>query len=114
DDFGLLAIAVTAVGFLLSVTDFGMIPALVQGKQIQADQYDAAWTVEVSRALAISLGTVVTAPLIAHLFAEPRATAIIQVLAIRPFLDALSSIRVAEMNRDLRFRPTTLMGLAEA
>ena len=30
DDFGLLAIAMTAIGFFFSITDFGMIPALVQ------------------------------------------------------------------------------------
>jgi O-antigen/teichoic acid export membrane protein len=29
EDFGLLAIATTAIGFLLKVTDIGMIPALV-------------------------------------------------------------------------------------
>ena len=34
EDFGLLAIAMTAVGFFVSVTDLGMIPALVQGREV--------------------------------------------------------------------------------
>jgi lipopolysaccharide exporter len=34
DDFGLVAIATSATGFLLAVTDFGMIPALVQRKDV--------------------------------------------------------------------------------
>lgn len=114
DSFGLVAIAVTAVGVLVSITDFGMLSALVQRKELDKDQYDAAWTVEVSRALAISTVVMATAPWIAHLFAEPRATAIIQALAFRPFLESLSSIRMAEMNRALRFRPATIMALAEA
>lgn len=31
EDFGLLAIPMTGLGFIASVTDLGMIPALVQG-----------------------------------------------------------------------------------
>lgn len=114
DDFGLVAIAVTAIGLLQSASDFGMRSALVQGKEVDRSHYDAAWTVEVTRGLAVSIGTVVFAPLIAHIFAESRAIPIIQGLAIRPFLDTLGSIRVAEMNRNLQFRPTTVLGLVEA
>jgi PST family polysaccharide transporter len=97
DDFGLLAIATTAIGFLLQITDIGMIPALVQGKNIDESHYDVAWTVGITRTFAVTLVVILTAPFIAQIFAEPRATPIIQLLALRPFIEALSSIKVASL-----------------
>ena len=97
DDFGLLAIAVTAVGFFVSVTDFGMIPALVQGREVDEDWYDTAWTIGVARALGISAIIMLFAPLIAGIFAEPRSVDVIRVLALGPLLDALASIKVASL-----------------
>lgn len=114
DDFGLLAIATTAIGFLLQITDIGMIPALVQGKTVDESHYDVAWTVGITRTFGVMLVVILTAPFIAQLFSEPRATPIIQVLALRPFLEAMSSIKVANLTRHLEFRPLTILKLAEA
>ncbi len=114
DDFGLLAIAVTAIGFFLSITNLGMIPALVQGQDVGDKQYDVAWTVGIFRALSIFGVVFVTAPIIANIFAEPRAEDIIRVLALRPLLDSLVSIRTADLNRALRFKPLAILRLAAA
>lgn len=113
EDFGLLAIAMTAIGFLFSITDFGMLPALVQQPKPESEHYDAAWTVIVTRAAAIAALVFLAAPLIANIFDEPRATPILQVLAIRPLLEAAASIRMADLMRALRFRPLALAKLSE-
>jgi lipopolysaccharide exporter len=114
DDFGLLAIATTAIGFLLQVTDIGMIPALVQGKQVEEKHYDAAWTAGVTRSLGVTLVVILAAPWIASLFAESRATSIIQALALRPLLEAFASIKVARLMKELQFRPLAMLKLAES
>jgi O-antigen/teichoic acid export membrane protein len=114
DDFGLLAIAVTAIGIFLSITNLGMIPALVQGQEVEDTQYDVAWTVGITRALTITFVVIVSAPLIASIFAEPRAEAVIRVLALRPLLDSLVSIRVADLNRNLQFKPLAILKIASA
>jgi O-antigen/teichoic acid export membrane protein len=114
EDFGLLAIAMVAIGFLLSITNLGMIPALVQHPDADENLYDGAWTVGVLRALTITGVVSLAAPVIAHLFAEPRATEIIRVLAFRPLLEAVSSIKVAELTRKFRFRSLALISLSEA
>jgi lipopolysaccharide exporter len=114
EDFGLLAIAVTAVGFFVNVTDFGMIPALVQQKEVDEKEYDTAWTIGVARALGIAVIVVFSAPLIGRIFAEPRSVDVIRVLAVRPLLDALASIRVANLMRNLQFRPLAILRGAEA
>jgi O-antigen/teichoic acid export membrane protein len=113
DDFGLLAIAMAAIGFLLSITDFGMVPALVQRSDLKKQHYDAAWTVIVVRATCIATIVFLGAPLIANIFDEPRAIPILQVLAIRPLLEASASIRIADLIRDLEFRSLTFVKLSE-
>jgi O-antigen/teichoic acid export membrane protein len=113
-DFGLVAIATTAIGFLLSVTNFGLVPGLVQAESMDNEKYDAAWTFDVARSSTVALLTIVFAPMIANIFAEPLAVPIIQVLALRPFIESLTSIKVASLNRDLSFRPLAYLKIIEA
>jgi PST family polysaccharide transporter len=104
DDFGLFAIAIVALGFLMSTTEVGMIPALVHRPQVEEAHYHGAWTVSVGRALAVATVLVVAAPAIAVIFAEPRAVAILRVLAVKPVIDASASIKIAELTRTLNYR----------
>jgi O-antigen/teichoic acid export membrane protein len=113
DDFGLLAIAVTVIGFLLGITDFGMLPALVQHPTLDRRNYNAAWTVNVVRAGTVAVFIFLLAPIIAGIFKEMRATPILQVLAIRPIFDAAASIRVADLMRELRFQSLAMVKLTE-
>ena len=113
-EFGLFAVSLVALDFLLKITDFGMVPALVQRPEAERRHYDAAWTVGLLRAGVVGLAVFAAAPLIAELFKEPRATDLVRVLALRPLLDAGASIRVAELTRQLRFRPLTWINVSEA
>lgn len=114
DAFGLLAIAMIAISVLMRVSDVGMIPALVQRREITTMEQDAAWTVGLMRAGFVALALVVAAPFIARLFNEAAAVAIIQALALRPLIDAGASIGVARLTRELRFRPLALIQLSGA
>lgn len=113
-DFGLVAIGTTAMGFFQNITNIGLIPALVQGKEITEKQYNSAWTAGMIRAALIAIVMAVAAPLIAIIFDEPRATPIIRVFALYPLLAASISIKVAEQNRNLSFRPLALLKLTES
>jgi O-antigen/teichoic acid export membrane protein len=61
------------------------------------------------RAACITLLLVALAPIIARLFNEPRATGIIQVLALRPLIESLGSIGIVRLMRELRFRELALI-----
>lgn len=113
-DFGLVAIATAATGFLMNVTNIGLIPAVVQARNMDDARYDAAWTLDMARSLTVALLTIVFAPAIADVFAEPRAVPIIQALALRPFIESITSIKVAALNRDLSFRPLAYLRIVEA
>lgn len=108
-DFGLIAIALAATGFLLNLTNFGLIPAVVQAENMDDARYDAVWTFDMTRSAIVTALTVVLAPLIAQIFAEPQAVPIIQVLALRPLIESLMSIKVAALNRNLTFRPLAIL-----
>jgi len=114
DDFGLVTIGVSAIAFLLSLTNFGMIEALVQGEDVDDQRYHAAWTINVSRAFLVSVGVFLFAPLVAQIFDEPRSVDIVRVLAFRPLLDALASMKVAGLTRNLHFRPLAILNLIKA
>lgn len=109
EDFGLLAIAMIAVGTLMTLSNVGMLPALVQRLDASREHEDGAWTVGIMRAAFVGLALVVSAPWIARLFDEPSAAPIIQLLALRPLLDAAASIGVAKLTRDLEFRSLALI-----
>jgi O-antigen/teichoic acid export membrane protein len=113
-DFGLIAIALAATGFLLNLTNFGLIPAVVQAENMDDTRYDAVWTLDVTRSIVVTALTVVFAPLIAKIFAEPKAIPIIQVLALRPLIESLISIKVTALNRNLLFRPLAILKIVEA
>ena len=77
-------------------------------------RYDAVWTFDMTRSVIVTALTIVLAPLIAKIFAEPHAVPIIQVLALRPLIESLMSIKVAALNRNLTFRPLAILRIVEA
>jgi O-antigen/teichoic acid export membrane protein len=55
----------------------------------------------------------VAAPVITQLYNEPAATNIMRALALRPLIVSLSSIKVADLTRELQFRPLAILHLVE-
>ncbi|MEM8934513.1 MAG: oligosaccharide flippase family protein, partial [Acidobacteriota bacterium] len=104
DAFGLWAIALAAVNTLATVSELGLIPALVQQSTIDDRQRAVAWTVGLGRAALIAAGLALAAPWVAALFDQPRAAPWIALVAVRPLIEAMASIRVADLQRALAFR----------
>lgn len=112
-EFGLVAVAMVAIDVLVSITNFGMIPALVQHKDAQTAHYDAAWTVGLVRALSISIVVFAGAPIITALVDEPRVLNLVRVLACIPTVDALASIGLTGLMRKLAFRQLAVVDTAK-
>jgi O-antigen/teichoic acid export membrane protein len=87
---------------------------VVQAESMDDEKYDAAWTFDMTRSFIVAALTIVFAPLIAEIFAEPLAIPIIQALALRPLIESLTSIKVAALNRNLTFRPLAYLRIVEA
>lgn len=112
--FGVIAVAVNIVGVLVRLSNFGMVPALVQSQGATREQYDAAWTIGLLRGAAVVAILFVSAPFVAAFYRLPEAAPVIQVLALRPLLDGAASIGVARLTRELRFRQLATIQLAGA
>ncbi len=113
-DFGLMAVAMVAVDVLVSVTNLGLVPALIQRHDVRDSHYRAAWTVGLLRALTITLLVFLGAPVIARLVGEPRVLDLVRVLALLPTIDALASMGLAELMRRLAFRQLAIADLARS
>ena len=111
EDFGLFSIALVIVETVMSLTDVGMLPAIVQMERPDEKNYDAAWSVNVVKALLIVLIVLLLAPWLADLFQEPRAVNLIRLLAFRPLIDAFASTKTAELTRQFRFQRLTFIFL---
>ena len=114
EDFGLVAIGMAAMLLMISLTDLGVVAALVQQPSQEKSHLDTAWTVSVLRGLLVTLVLVVAAPQIAAAFGEPAATPFIQAIAVTVLLSSAASIRIAHLNRELHFRSLAVLGLARA
>lgn len=112
--FGLLAIAAVTMDLLAGLTNVGMRPALVQRTDLDTRHYDAAWSVGLVRACLISAVALAAAPWIADFFSDPAATGLLRLIALRPIVEAMMSIRTTDLERSLDYRSLAFIQLPAA
>jgi O-antigen/teichoic acid export membrane protein len=114
EDFGLVAIGMAVLAIAISLTDFGVVAALIQQPASDKRHLDTAWSIGLLRGLSIVVVLAIAAPYIAEGFSEPRATDIIRALGLTALLQAASSIEIARLSRELRFGGLAGIRLAAA
>jgi O-antigen/teichoic acid export membrane protein len=103
EEFGLVAMVTTVMGFLRIFQDAGLSTATVQRREITHGQVSNLFWVNVGVGGVITLLVAVSAPGIAWFYHEPRLEGITLVLSIT-FLLASSTVQhVALLNRQMRF-----------
>jgi len=102
-DFGLVAMAMTFETSLLMMTAFPVQDALLRRPESGTDLHDAAFTIQITRAILTALIIAAAAPIVAHWFGQPRLTALILALAVMTAINGLSNIGIVEFQRELRF-----------
>ena len=65
--------------------------------------FDTAWTLQIIRALAISVLLAASAPIAAWWFGEPRLVAVVLIVASVAAVTGFANIGVVEFQRDMRF-----------
>jgi len=102
--FGLIGIALLTLSATRRFTEIGLDAALIRQKADNVDEYlDTTWCLEVGRGVLIFAVLFVSAPFIAEFFGEPRASDIVQVLAISPLLKGFRNPAVVYFRKDLSF-----------
>ena len=113
-DFGLVAIGMVSLAVMVSLTDFGIVPALVQQPASDKRHLDTAWTIGVVRGAGINMIMLVAAPYVAGAFGAPDATNIIRMLAVTTLLQSAASIEIATLTRELKFKRLVMIRLLAA
>ncbi|RAK56964.1 lipopolysaccharide biosynthesis protein [Phenylobacterium deserti] len=103
-DFGLVAMAMTAMSLAVVLQDAGLNQATVQAERLEDGHVSALfWTTAGVSAL-VALLLAVSGPAIAAFYREPRVTALVAGFAGVLLLYGLQSQHMALLNRELRFK----------
>jgi len=110
-DFGLVALAIVFVSFAQLFVDQGLGDALIQRTSVTRSQIDTAFWVAVATGAGLMVVGIVLAEPIAILVNEPDLAPIITVLSINFLVIALSSVQLALLRREMRFRSLAIRRL---
>ena len=103
DDYGVMAMSAVIVELLMTLSDTNVDLALMREPGSPRHIYDSAWTVQLLFGLSASLTVVAAAPLLASYYHDPRVTAVMYVLALRPFIMGFENVGVVEFRKSLDF-----------
>jgi lipopolysaccharide exporter len=81
DDFGVVAIGLTVLTVITSVTELSLASALLQKSDLEEDHFHTAWTLSVLRAAIIAAAMAISAPWVADFYKDERLNGIIIALS---------------------------------
>jgi len=114
EDFGLIAVAVLVLSFVNRVKGLGLHTALVQQRGDITDAANACFFINGALTVTTYALILVASPLASRFFDDPRAGAILAVMSLRLFPQALSAVPSTLAVRNLEFRKQTLIVVADA
>ena len=102
-DYGLVNMAMVAIGLSNVLVEFGIDAALIRNQQARADHYNTAWSLRIMQCTALSLLIVLSAPLAAHLFKDDRVIPIMLAVSAAGFIGGFQNIYVVDLRKHLDF-----------
>ena len=102
-DFGVVAMATIFSGIVDALSQLGLQDALVRRPENDRVLFDAAFTLQILRALLIGGALVAFTPVAVWWFVEPRLTPVLLVLAALAVLGGLENIGIVEFRRAMRY-----------
>jgi O-antigen/teichoic acid export membrane protein len=104
-DFGLIALAMTLIAIVDTVTEIPLIQALTRLKSIEHSHLDTAFTIGVIRGFLLTLVVLAAAWPFSIAYHDGRLTALVSVLALGPMTRSLYSPGMVKYIRQMSFRP---------
>lgn len=103
EDFGIVAMASIVVGLADIIFDLGVNIAVIQKHEPSQAFYDTAWTVKIVQSSCVALLLIAAAPFAADYYADPRVTAVIQVMALSLFVASFENVGIITFQKQLDF-----------
>lgn len=108
DDFGALAIMLVFVNISTVFVQSGLNTALIQANKTDRDDFSTVFWLSLGVAAVLYLVVFFAAPLIASFYGAPGIELPLRVLMLILFLNALNSVQIAKVTRDLELKKTFL------
>lgn len=102
-DFGLVAIASLVISFTDIFSELGITVALIHKQNISKDEYSSVFWLNVFVSLIIFILTLLSAPLVAVFYNEPRLTLIISLFALKILFNAFGKMFQTIKVKNLEF-----------
>ena len=98
-DYGVYAVALAAMQFVIHINDVGIIPATIQWRGKLEEMAPTAATLAAGFSLIIYIGFWFTAPSFAHLSGVPEAVPVIRLFTANILIDGITAVRSAYLLR---------------
>jgi teichuronic acid exporter len=111
-DYGLMAMANVAIGFLSMIAEMGFGASLVQSADLDRIRIRQVWGAALLLNAAICVVLAAAAPLIAGFYDEPRLVAVIRIASIQFVINGFGLVPDAIMRRSLEFKRLSIVEIA--
>lgn len=112
NDFGLVAMALTVIGALYTLTNSGVGGSIIsmpmKTRRELHDYTNAVWTMEVARGVIVALLLALMAWPVSLFYRDDRLTPILVALALTPILTSATNVGLALQTRRMEFTKSTL------
>lgn len=113
-EFGIAAFATVAVNWLGVLKDLGLGGAVIQRRDDTEEAAQTAYVLNLAVSALLTGGTFLVAPVVASFFREPLVVPILRVLSFTFLIQALGSIHLVLLRRNLDFRRKLIPDVGQA
>jgi O-antigen/teichoic acid export membrane protein len=110
--FGLLGVATLTIGMVLSFTEMGFRPALIQKKQNLHGHLNVAWTIGMVRGVILFIILYLAAPYLAAFFNRPDAVNVIRLVAVSIIINSSVNIGTVYFTKELEFNKQFVLDIS--
>lgn len=107
--YGLIGMITVFTGFAAVFGDLALGAAIIQRKELEERHLNAAFWINVTTGVMLSLLMVALAPVVAWFYDAPELLMLSAVIALKYVIDSFSAVQISLLNRDMRFK--TLAGI---
>jgi len=109
EDYGVVAILVTVLGFFEMLMVSGISNAIIQRTNVTQNELNSLHWLNTFLGIAIGLTTFFAAPMIANFFNSPAAETPIMLLSLASIVNSQSHVSRASLEKELHFKPVALI-----
>ncbi|MGP3698079.1 lipopolysaccharide biosynthesis protein [Rhodobacter sp. NSM] len=103
EDFGLVAMCTPVIALLMMLQDFGLLAATVQKKGLKDEEVNFLFWINVALSFSLTVLLLVTSPLVAMFYHEPRVGPLIAALSVTIALNGLGAQHGALLIRRMQY-----------